>query len=104
MEADQFPKCASAIAQANFAEYIFATSAPDLLSWGWPQIGIRSLEVFEKAGGVVRKEATRIVQGVLREQTDDLFQWQFQPDGPCPSGCARAEGVCEMVEDAHDEL
>ena len=99
-------KCASAIAQANFAEYIFATSSPDLISWGWPQITIRSLEVFERAGAVQKKQVTRIVQDVLHQETDKLFQWQFQPDAPCPAGCARNRaGICSAGADHdHDEL
>ncbi|ETN46074.1 uncharacterized protein HMPREF1541_00258 [Cyphellophora europaea CBS 101466] len=105
--AEACPMCASAIAQANFAEYIFATSIPDLISWGWPQISIRSLEVFERSAGVQRRQVTRIVQGVLREETDPLFQWQFQARGECPRGCAReGKGVCGAVKEdgEHDEL
>jgi tRNA(Arg) A34 adenosine deaminase TadA len=100
-------QCASAIAQANFAEYIFATAAPDLVGWGWPQISIRSLEVFERATEVQKKQVTRIVQGVLREETDQLFQWQWQLEGICPPGCARDnEGSCVQAGTGgeHDEL
>lgn len=99
-------QCASVIAQANFAEYIFASSAPDLKGWGWPQIGIRSLEVFEKSDAVQPDRKTRIVQGVLHEQTDDVFQWQFQSGESCPKGCARDDaGTCAAVTgEEHDEL
>lgn len=43
---------------------------------------------------------------VLREETDQLFGWQYQ-DGECPKGCGRAgegKGECEVKQGGHDEL
>ena len=43
---------------------------------------------------------TRLVGGVLSNETDPYFSWQFDERFPCPAGCARigAEKMCEKVE------
>ena len=102
--AEACPMCASAIRMALFAEYVYATSLPRLVQLSWPQIDIRSHEVFERSARLASQ--TRIVGGVLSNETDGLFEWQFQ-DGECPngSGCVKdGEGRCYRPEPGHDEL
>jgi hypothetical protein len=43
---------------------------------------------------------TRLVGGVLSNETDPYFLWQFDESFPCPAGCARTAGekMCEKVE------
>lgn len=40
--------------------------------------------------------------GVLSNETDPWFSWQFDDGAPCPKGCARrgkeGKGFCEPVE------
>lgn len=41
---------------------------------------------------------TRLVKGVLSNETDPLFSWQFDENGVCPDGCTRGEGgECEVA-------
>ena len=50
---------------------------------------------------------THLVGGVLYNETDPLFAWQFDEKAPCPMGCGRSSngGVCEMVKKSgKDEL
>jgi len=45
-----------------------------------------SREIFERSVG--RDVKTRIVSGVLVNETEGLFKWQFG-GGECPPGCNR---------------
>ncbi len=99
--AEACPMCSAAIRQAGFAEYVYATSTKTLIELGWPQIDIDSAEVFRRSGRLARE--TRFVGGVLAEETDGLFKWQFQEGGECPAGCERVGREC-LVSQGHDEL
>ena len=102
--AEACPMCATAIRYAQFAEYIYATSADTLIDYGWPQINITSREVFARSLGLPKR--TRMVRDLLRDETDGLFGWQYR-DGECPNGCGRKGTRCmklEEDEDGHDEL
>ena len=82
------PMCASAISWAGFRKMIFAVSIDRLVELGWPQIRIGSKEVFEKSWDL-RRGATRWVGGVLAEESEPWFAWQFDGEGKCPEGCVR---------------
>lgn len=82
--------CASAIRWAGFREYVFGTDIESLVRMGWSQIDISSREVFEESKGLGAE--TLLVGGVLTEETDRFFQWQFDDEKACPHGCAR-EGL-----------
>ncbi|EMF10867.1 cytidine deaminase-like protein, partial [Sphaerulina musiva SO2202] len=86
--AESCPMCASAIRWAGFKEYIYGTSIDTLIEKGWRQIRISSREVFEKAWEV-QGAGTRFIGGVLGNETDGFFGWQFDPEGRCPEGCGR---------------
>lgn len=83
--------CASAIRWAGFKEYIYGTSIETLIEKGWRQIRISSKEVFEQAWEV-QGAGTRFIGGVLGNETDGFFGWQFDPQARCPEGCGRREG------------
>lgn len=88
--AEACPMCASAIRWAGLKEYIYATSSETLVENGWPQMSITSRELFQRSGMV--EPSTAIVTDVLHDETDALFEWQFDSRAPCPVGCSRATG------------
>jgi hypothetical protein len=76
-----------------------------LVETGWGQISITSEEVFQESMNLPKK--THLVGGVLNNETDPLFAWQFDADSPCPKGCGRSgEGKsCEAAKGTgKDEL
>lgn len=87
--------CAGAIAWAGLREVVYGTSIRRLIELGWPQIEIGSREVMERAWRLSGK--TEIVEGVLGEEMDRWFGWQFR-EGVCPQGCMRRESKCVPEE------
>jgi len=83
--------CAGAIAWAGLREVVYGTSIQRLIELGWPQIEIGSQEVMDRAWRLSGK--TEVVEGVLGEEMDKWFGWQFS-DGVCPEGCKRRDGGC----------
>ena len=87
--------CASAIRWAGFKEYIYGTSIDTLIEKGWGQIRISSTEVFRESMDL--GTVSRLIPGVLTNETDVYFGWQFDPEGVCPSACARGDsGSCTV--------
>lgn len=86
--------CSAAIRWSGFKEYIYATSADTLLETGWDQMLPVSRELFGLNKGF--RSSTVLYGDVLRNETDPLLSWQFQPAYPCPKGCSRDgdEGHC----------
>ncbi|KAL8372302.1 hypothetical protein RB595_001881 [Gaeumannomyces hyphopodioides] len=87
--AEPCPMCASAARWAGLREVVFGTSMPRLVALGWAQIDIRAAEVFARSQGLGAE--TTLVSGVLDEETDAYFAWQFGEGGArkpsCPRGC-----------------
>ncbi|KAF8198203.1 guanine deaminase [Mycena galopus ATCC 62051] len=96
--AESCPMCASAIRWAGFREYIYGTSIETLVELGWAQIRIPSLEVFRQSFDL--PDPARLIGGVLTNETDPYFIWQFNPEAPCPAGCARSgsSSICAAAE------
>ena len=92
------PQCASAIRWSGFREYIYGTSIATLIERGWAQIRIPSIDVFERSFDL--PNPSRLLAGVLTNETNPLFSWQFDPGAPCPAGCARVGTTCRLVEAA----
>ncbi|KAH9898612.1 cytidine deaminase-like protein [Xylariomycetidae sp. FL2044] len=90
--AESCPMCASAIRWAGFREYVYGTSIDTLIEKGWGQIRIASADVFQQSFDL--PQASRLIGNVLTNETDPYFLWQYDPDYPCPEGCARVEGSC----------
>lgn len=82
-------RCASAIRWAGFKEYVYATTIDTLVKSGWGQITISSYEVFSKSWPL--GTSTAFLGGVLVNETDPYFLWQFDPEYLCPNGCIRDE-------------
>ena len=86
-------QCASAIRWSGFREYIYGTTIEGLVGAGWTQIRLASQEIFRQAFEL--PNAGRLLGGVLTNETDVYFQWQNDPDAPCPPGCGRTDaGAC----------
>ncbi|KAJ7876564.1 cytidine deaminase-like protein, partial [Mycena leptocephala] len=86
--AESCSMCASAIRWAGFREYIYGTSIETLVQQGWGQIRIPSLEVFKRSFEL--PDPARLIGEVLTNETDPYLVWQFNPNYPCPVGCARS--------------
>ncbi|KAI1104442.1 cytosine deaminase [Jackrogersella minutella] len=91
--AESCPMCASAIRWAGFREYVYGSSIDALIVKGWSQIRISSLEVFRQSFDMPNQ--SRLIAGVLTNETDPYFFWQYDPAYPCPRGCAREGGSCQ---------
>ncbi|TBU50504.1 cytidine deaminase-like protein [Dichomitus squalens] len=91
--AESCPMCASAIRWSGFREYIYGTSIDSLIEQGWDQIRVPSISIFGQSFDLPTQ--ARLLGGVLTNETDPLFFWRFNPDFPCPTGCARIAGTCE---------
>ncbi|KAK4169672.1 cytidine deaminase-like protein [Cladorrhinum sp. PSN259] len=87
--AESCPMCASAIRWAGFKEYVYGTSINYLVEKGWGQIRISSVEVFERSRDLPRD--TKVIGGVLTNETDGWFSWQFDEGVECPRGCERTQ-------------
>lgn len=90
--AESCPMCASAIRWAGLREYVYGTSIDALVAAGWGQIRISSVDVFRQSFDLPRQ--CRLIAGVLTNETDPLFAWQFDPGRACPAGCVRSGGRC----------
>ncbi|KAK3391266.1 guanine deaminase [Podospora didyma] len=93
--AESCPMCAAAIRWAGFKEYIYGTSIDTLIEKGWGQIRIGSAEIVAQSFDLPRP--TRLMGGVLANETDPFFLWQFDPAFACPGGCGRTGGSCKAV-------
>jgi hypothetical protein len=80
-------KCASAIRWAGFREYVYGTSIETLIQKGWGQIRISSVDVFEASYDLPKQ--SRLMGGILANETDPYFLWQYDPSYPCPYSCSR---------------
>lgn len=76
----------------SFREYIYGTSIDTLIERGWGQIRIASVDVYQQSFDL--PHPSRLVAGVLANETDPYFSWQYDPDYPCPEGCERSRGSC----------
>ncbi|KAI1412459.1 cytosine deaminase [Hypoxylon sp. FL1857] len=93
--AESCPMCASAIRWAGFREYVYGTTIDALIAKGWGQIRISSMEVFRQSFDLPKP--SRLIAGVLTNETDPYFFWQNNPEYPCPRGCSRVEGSCKVT-------
>ncbi|KAI1461024.1 cytosine deaminase [Annulohypoxylon moriforme] len=91
--AESCPMCASAIRWAGFREYVYGTTIDTLIAKGWGQIRIPSVEVFQQSFDL--PHSSRLIAGVLTNETDPYFFWQNDPSYPCPKGCSRVGGTCQ---------
>ncbi|KAK4635010.1 hypothetical protein CLAFUW4_00980 [Fulvia fulva] len=78
--AEPCPMCAAALRWAGLRECVFGTSIPTLIGHGWPQIPLRTREIFERSDTI----------------TDAYFAWQFNSDHACPKGCKRPPNSTDM--------
>lgn len=91
--AEACPMCATAIRWAGFKEYVFGTQLETLVELGWQQVDIKSGEIIKRSSGLLTK--TKPLSGVLENETDVLFGWQYKENGKCPEGCERKDGTCQ---------
>jgi hypothetical protein len=69
---------------------VYGSSIAKLVEMGWPQIRVDSRTIFEGSWDL-RRTRTAWVGSVLSNETDKVYEWQFQPDVACPPGCVRKE-------------
>ncbi|KAJ6092520.1 guanine deaminase [Penicillium sp. IBT 16267x] len=96
--AESCPMCASAIRWAGFREYIYGTSIAAMIEQGWGQIRIASVDVFEASFDL--PYSSRLIAGVLTNETDPYFLWQYDTTYPCPRGCSRSKSGTSCEADS----
>ncbi|KAK0352687.1 hypothetical protein LTR94_019792 [Friedmanniomyces endolithicus] len=67
-------------------------------NFGWSQIDFTSHELFRHASGL--KTTTKLIGGVLSDETDGFFAWQFDELAQCPLGCERDAGLRMCTQSA----
>ena len=67
--AEPCPMCTGAVLWSRIPVIVYGTSIPTLIAKGWSQINLRSYEIAKHS----QLGKTRIIGGVLKEQTDALF-------------------------------
>ncbi|KID98029.1 guanine deaminase, partial [Metarhizium majus ARSEF 297] len=90
--AESCTMCASALEWAGFKEYIYGTSIDTLTKHGWTQIQIPSVEVLRQSFDL--QTNTRLIPGILANETDPYFLWQYNPAEKCPKNCVRSNATC----------
>ena len=103
--AEPCPKCATAIRWAGIKECVYGTSIITLIEQGWGQADISSSEIFGRSSGLGTR--TKLLGGVLANETDAYFAWQFTPERAYFKGCERegSAGHCLPLQDEkHGEL
>jgi tRNA(Arg) A34 adenosine deaminase TadA len=88
-------QCASAIRWTGFREVVFGSRRTDMVGWGWDLISISTEELFERSH--MLQSRTKLLGGVLRNETDAYFRWQYDGKVECPVGCRR-QGAEEAEE------
>ena len=94
--AEPCPMCASAIRWAGFKELVFGSFSTDLEKHGWLMMSLSAEELFGYTTSLGTK--TTILKGVLSNETDVYFGWQFDATQPCPEGCTRVETGCQKID------
>ncbi|EPS40352.1 hypothetical protein H072_5845 [Dactylellina haptotyla CBS 200.50] len=98
--AEPCPMCATTILHSGFQRVISATSGSGLYNMGWTEylVSVSMESMANKAaaqpgfgGG---RPITIVVPEIAANETDQLFNWQFQLDTECPVGCHRAGPRC----------
>ncbi|KAF9493737.1 hypothetical protein BDN71DRAFT_1489553 [Pleurotus eryngii] len=77
-------ECTSAVRWAGFREYIYGASIKALIDNGWGQISVRL------------SSNTSFIPGILTNETNPLFFWQFDVNATCPTGCSRVNSTCTL--------
>ena len=67
--AEPCPMCQGGASWANISTVVYGTSIPTLVANGWKQINLRAYTVAKQS----TFNRTRIIGGVLQDQTDALF-------------------------------
>ncbi|KAL4938657.1 cytidine deaminase-like protein [Aspergillus oleicola] len=95
--AESCPMCAAAIRWAGLREYVYGTSIEALTKFGWRQIQIPSLELFDRSLDLQSPLPSTIGE-VDPGATDPLFRWQFDSSVHCPPGCSRSENGATCIK------
>lgn len=86
--AESCPMCASAIRWSGFKEYIYGTTIQHNYNVGWGVITMSSYDVFQQTRQLPGYQTIMLGQ-ILTNETDPLFNWQYNESYPCPNGCKK---------------
>lgn len=93
--------CASNERWTRIGEVVAGPSDNEMDVLKWFQIGIFDTDIQQASNQCVfgnpsipTSYQTRLVKNVLNDVLIPLFNWQFFPSNPCPTGCHRADGGC----------
>lgn len=91
--------CATAIRWAGFKELVFGSSTKSLKEYNWTLISLSAEGLFKYTNGLPSK--TAVLGGVLANETDAYFKWQFTGGSDCPPGCKREGSECRAKVGGH---
>ncbi|KHN97971.1 nucleoside deaminase [Metarhizium album ARSEF 1941] len=91
--AEPCPMCASAIRWAGFREVVFGSSIESLRARHWRIMTLPAEELFKYTTDLPAGR-TAIVGGVLANETDPYFSWQYTRGASCPRGCQMEGSKC----------
>ncbi|KAG6000653.1 hypothetical protein E4U21_005256 [Claviceps maximensis] len=94
--AEPCPMCASAIRWGGFKELVFGSFATDLEKSGWHMMSLSAEELFGYTTDLGTR--TAILKGILSNETDVYFGWQFGANRPCPEGCMKVKTSCQRID------
>jgi hypothetical protein len=84
--------CASAIRWAGFRELVFGSRTQSLKTFNWHLMTLSAEGLFEYASELPTR--TAILGGILANETDPYFAWQYSKGSECPPGCKMVGSEC----------
>lgn len=91
--AEPCPMCAAAIRWSGFKELVFGTTIQSLRAYNWEIMTLPARDLF-KYTTELPAGTTAIAGGVLANETDPYFKWQYTRGTGCPPGCKRTGSKC----------
>ncbi|EFY86699.1 nucleoside deaminase [Metarhizium acridum CQMa 102] len=91
--AEPCPMCASAIRWSGFKELVFGTGIKSLRAYNWKMMTLPAKDLFKYTTELPTGRTT-IAGGVLENETDPYFKWQYTRGTDCPPGCKRKGAKC----------
>jgi tRNA(Arg) A34 adenosine deaminase TadA len=71
--------CAAVIRWAGFKEYVYGTTIEHNYNADWGVLTLSSYAILQQSRALPGTQTMKLA-GILKNETDPLFGWQYQPD------------------------
>ena len=78
-DAESCPMCAAVIRWAGFKEYVYGTTIEHNYNADWGVLTLSSYAILQQSRALPGTQTMKLA-GILKNETDPLFGWQYQPD------------------------